>query len=144
MLDFEIHVLSAELLLIRWLQIARPESETAFIQALRQHLDNTASPLYFISDLRKGHITNVAALRRLGRLTEHPNWGGGVSYGEKLATDMYVDTFASLSTHKTGDHMAYKISDAVTFLEQLKPGLTKGIDWHKLFEKSPQSSQSQV
>ncbi len=137
-MDYEIHKVKPDLIFIRWHRAPsrQSESQQVFLADLKTLLDQATEPIYFLSDLRHGVITNIETLRRLGELTTHHNWGGGVSYGTKFSTDMYVDTFEGLSLRKTGDHMAYTLEDALAYLESLKAGLTEGVDWDSLFANS--------
>lgn len=134
-MDYEIQKLKPDLIFIRWHRppTRQSDSQKTFLADLKKILDEAPMPIFFLSDLRRGVITNLETLRRLGELTLHPNWGGGVSYGTKFSTDMYVDTFENLSLRKTGDHMAYTLEDALAYLESLKSGLTSDVDWDSLF-----------
>lgn len=120
--------LSSNLIFIRWHRMPTPVSEDAFIQTLEQFVERAAGPIYFVSDLEKGHISNVRALRRMADLTKHRNWGGGVSYGRNIATGVYVQTFKRMAAPNLENNMAASAAEALAFLENLKPGLTAGID----------------
>ncbi|HEX2618661.1 MAG TPA: hypothetical protein VHL11_00905 [Phototrophicaceae bacterium] len=136
-MDYETRKLSDNLIFIRWHRISFAsevsESEQAFVAELKHYLDEATQTIYFVSDLRRGHITNVRALRKMGELTEHPYWGGGVSYGIKASTGLLVDTFERIALNKTGDHMARTIGEVGEYLETLKPGIMKGINLHAVF-----------
>lgn len=136
-MDYESHKLSDEIVFFRWhrtsFQSEISESEQAYLAEIKRYLDAAHTPIYFVSDLRRGHITNIRALRKMGELTEHPNWGGGISFGAKPSTGMLVDTFERIALNKTGDHMTKSIGELVEHLEKLKPGITKGINLHSVF-----------
>lgn len=134
-MDYETRKLSDQIVFIQWHRNpTSPDIERAFLEDLRTYLDTASQPICFFSDLRQGHITNFYTLRKLGTMTGHPNWLGSVAYGQRLATDLYVNTFERLSVQQKGDQMVYKLQDALNSLEALQPGITVGIDWSFLNE----------
>ncbi len=137
-MDYELRKLSDHLILIRWHRVSptveTSPSERAFLDDLQMYLDAALEPLYFLSDLRHGHIASARTLRRLAQLTEHRNWGGGISVGNRPSTGMLVDSFEQMALNRTGDHLVASVSQAIQYLETLKPGITRNIDVRAAFE----------
>lgn len=132
-MDYRITPLSDQLIHICWYHSPKSSDvERQFVQDLKDLLDASPHPIYFCSDLRRGHITNVYTLRKLGELTSHPHWGGGTAYGLRLSTDLFVNTFERMAVQKKGDRMFYKQEDAIRYLESQCEGLTTGIDFSQV------------
>lgn len=129
---YQIIPLSEQLYFIRWRTTppAGSEIEQQFIAALQDLLDAASEPIYFMSDLRRGRISNVRALHQLSKLADHPNWGGGTSFSNNPVTMVLAGVFAEFVKH--GDHPELTSDNpeaAIAFLESLKEGLTVNIDW---------------
>lgn len=123
--------LSPELYLIRWQRSPSVAEANQFINEHIQLLDDASHPLYFISDLRQGYITDTMVIRRLAKLTEHPNYGGGTAFGTggNLATT-FVGIFFRFARGVNYEHNMWRTAkEALTYLESLKAGLTANIDW---------------
>ncbi|MCE7946806.1 MAG: hypothetical protein DYG88_05190 [Chloroflexi bacterium CFX4] len=129
---YEIHQLTEQLLYIRWIAQAQPNChpEGEYIADLRHRFDTATQPLYIVSDLRHGKITNVRILQQLGKLTFHPNFGGGTAFTENFTTTIYVSIFARFSAEaKRENDIFSSLSEALAHLESLKAGVTEGVDW---------------
>ncbi len=129
---YEIRQLTKQLLYIRWVAHAQPNHhpESEYINDLRHRFDTATQPLYIVSDLRYGKITNVRILQQLGKLTFHPNFGGGTAFTENFTTTIYVSIFARFSAEsKREDDVYSSLSEALAHLESLKAGVTEGVDW---------------
>jgi len=136
-MDYEITKLSNELIFIRWHRSPSPSSkvERAFLDELRNMLDEANNPIYFISDLRHGRIINVLTLQRLAEIAQHKNWGGSTAFSSKSTTGDFVRTFAILSRQdEPADEHHDTPEAAVAYLERLKTGITDDIDWVKVLE----------
>ncbi|MCU0511115.1 MAG: hypothetical protein MUE40_00925 [Anaerolineae bacterium] len=128
---YEMWALSDRLIFIRWYSTTARDtasSEAAFLAAMQQALEAAPGRVYFLSDLRQAHITSPRTLWKLGQMTLHPHWGGGIAYGQRMSTGMYVETFEKLSLKKNNDHMVYSVAEALAYLETLSPGITDGVD----------------
>jgi hypothetical protein len=128
-MDFELHTLSDELIFVRWHRNPTPGSENAFLSVLEMLLDESCSRLYLITDAREGLLTSPRALRRIVELCQHPQFGGAVSYGQKIAAGKYFDLFRRMTA--PADHseeLVQTVDEALDHLESLKPGLTTFID----------------
>jgi len=140
-MDYEITQLSPNLVLIRWhCNPTSQQSERQFVEHLENILDNVPHPIYFFSDLRDGHISNVYTLRKMGELTRHANWAGGIALGQRLSTDMFVNTFERMSAERKGDRMLYSVAAALESLESMKAGITETIDWSRVFNSESTNS----
>jgi hypothetical protein len=73
--------LSESVYFIQWHGIPNKEEGQAFISQLKQLLDDSPAPLYFMTDLRNGHIADNSTIRALGKLTQHANFGGSTAMG---------------------------------------------------------------
>lgn len=130
MTPYELVQLAPDLVLIRWSRSPTAAEGYDFIQALHQLMDAAAVPQYFISDLRKGRITQADILQRLGQVTTHANWAGSTAFGGGFASKVYVGLFDRLRPTRTAAPEIWPHADeALAYLEKLKPGLTAGIDW---------------
>lgn len=134
--EYSIQALSDQLYLIIWHR--SPESlkiEFDFLKDLRSRLDSAEAPIYFISDLRNGRITNVQTLHQLGQMTTHPNWGGGIAFSQSPLTKVFVRTFTRLIRNpQVQDGICATPEEALAFIENLQPGITKGIDWNTVLQ----------
>lgn len=131
-MEYEITPLSKELLYIRW--TASPEigspTENQFLEDLTILLNNAKQPIYFLSDLRKGRISNMQTLWQLAQLAQHENWGGGTAFGNDPITNLLAQAFARFVRRANRqDEIWHTREQALAFLETLKPGITRGIDW---------------
>lgn len=131
---FLLKTLSPELIYIRWYAAKQPacQPQTAFIAHLRQQLDETTTPLYFLSDLRYGRIQDVSVIQQLAALTQHPNWGGSAAFSENLISQIMVGSFTRLRRSPEPSvrrELFTKPEEAIASLEHLKAGLTTDIDW---------------
>lgn len=138
-MDYQITCLTDELVLIRWFHTPLPNSscEDTYLAELGKLLDESPVPLYFISDLRKGRIANIRALRRLGRLTEHKNWAGSTAFSKDPITSILVRSFKTFAVSGTSrNEMQTTPEQALGFIESLKSGLTEGLDWAKILNEA--------
>ena len=138
MMSYDIQRLSDELVLIKWHKTpaANTGIEERYLQELKQLLDQSPKPLYFISDLRQGRIINVRTLRALGQLTGHKNWAGSTAFSQNPVTKVLVNSFKSFAAEgDTNDEMQNTPEEALAFLEKLKPGLVRGIAWDNIIQE---------
>ncbi|MBN8592769.1 MAG: hypothetical protein J0M33_13480 [Anaerolineae bacterium] len=131
---FQLKTLSPELIYIRWYATKQPacQPQTAFIAHLRQRLDETTTPLCFLSDLRYGRIQDVGVIQQLASLTQHPNWAGSAAFSENLISQIMVGSFTRLRRSPeppSRRELFTKPNEAIASLEHLKAGLTTDIDW---------------
>lgn len=130
-MDFEIRILKSNLILIRWHCIPKDQQEAGreWVKALKQQLNEASEPLYFISDLRNGYISDISVLNRASDLSKHRMWGGGVSLSTAHITSIFVDIFASLGAWDVQDGMKNNQQELVKFLEEMESGITADVDW---------------
>jgi len=71
-MTYQIKPVSSELIYIKWYANTDPrgKAEDTFITDLTTCLNHAPHPIYFISDVRAGRITDVSTLSQLAR--EHP------------------------------------------------------------------------
>jgi hypothetical protein len=138
-MDYQIIQLSDELIYIRWHHTPKPNSgaDTQFLADLQKLLDEATTPQYFISDLRRGRIADMRSIRQLGQLTQHKNWAGSSAFSQDPITGLLVQSFRTFSPGQlaTNDEIQAAPADALKFLEQLKPGVTDGIDWNAVINE---------
>ncbi|MEP7284873.1 MAG: hypothetical protein ABI947_03795 [Chloroflexota bacterium] len=131
---YKITVYNNQLVYIKWQGIPLPTECTEFLTELTALLDNAVAPLAIISDLRKGHITDVQALRTLSNLASHPNVVGSSSFGDTAGTKVYGGVFSRFVGNKNNHLIRERLSLALSDLEKLKPGVTQNIDWDSLIK----------
>src|SRR5690606_15537960 len=111
----------------------RPNSgvDAQFLAELQKLLDEAPKPQYFISDLRRGRITDMRSIRQLSQLTKHKNWAGSSAFSQDPITGILVQSFRTFSPGQrdANDEIQTTPADALRFLSELKPGITDGIDW---------------
>lgn len=136
-MDYEFLQLSARLYFIRWNDnpaIGSP-SETHFLEEMRRTLDSAPQPVYFVSDLRNGRVSNAVVLRELGKLTAHRNWGGSASFSEDPTTHLMMNVFRKYSHRNLSEprNQTWKTpQEAINYLDKLAPGITAEVDWDAL------------
>lgn len=130
---YKITQLTSELVYIKWQRFAQDDQyrdEQHVVNDLRTLLDHTACPLYVLSDLRGGRITDVNRLKQLAELTHHPNFGGSAAFAKDPLATIFVGVFRQLTRRDQQNPEIYdQPEEAIGFLESLKPGLTTPVDW---------------
>jgi hypothetical protein len=132
---YEITELKENFLYVRWSPKETPKSQpqARYIADLRSRFDAAKQPIYVLSDLRFGKITDVHLLQQLGKLTYHPNFGGGTAFTADVSAMLYVGVFLRFAAHtKREDGLHTTLAEALAYIESLKAGLTEGIDWEKV------------
>jgi hypothetical protein len=133
-MDYEIVQVASNLIFIRWFnEPSAAATETRFLADLKQIVECSTQPVYFISDLRRGKITNVETLRRLGEMTRMHNWGGSSAFTDDSYTSLFVNLYSKYGDHSK-EEVWTKPEQALKRLEGLCPGITAGIDWKALLE----------
>lgn len=129
---YRIVMLSDALCYIHWAQDASLKDGYQFVADLERILNQRPNKIYFISDLRLGCITQVEVLRKLSHLGAHPNWGGGTSFVSPTSS-IFSRFFDRLQrAHRQEDATWPTPEQAITYIEMLSPGITKGIDWERV------------
>lgn len=141
---YKIIKLKDNLVFIQWLKqpLANNPITHQWVDEIKDLIENAPLPLFFFSDVRRGHVTDIRAIQRLARLTQHDNYGGGVALGNKLAPQVYIKLESELG--KNDDAMFYSLETAVSTLERFEPGITANIDWESLLEDSNASKTSRI
>ncbi|GAB4545998.1 MAG: hypothetical protein OHK0023_05110 [Anaerolineae bacterium] len=132
MMYYEIRPLSDQLYFIRWFptpaENRRPESQ--YVWEIADILRKAEQPLYFLSDLRLGRITNVSILQQLAKVINHSKYGGSTAFSESLMSELFVGVFSRFADPGEAEHAFYKTLDqALGYLERIKPGITAEINW---------------
>ncbi|MBZ0298632.1 MAG: hypothetical protein K8J31_02780 [Anaerolineae bacterium] len=131
--DLPDHPLSPELIYIRWNQTPQPGSgvDAQFLSDLQTLLEDAPQPVYFISDLRRGRITDMRTIQMLAQLARHKNWAGSTAFSQDPITSILVQSFRAFTRtdSASNDHIETTPEAALNFLNTLKPGLVDGIDW---------------
>lgn len=134
MVPYTITPLSDKLIYIRWTTSPTVVDAEEFIRTLKKLLNEQETPVYFISDLRHGQITNAGTIQKLAELTAHPNWAGSTAFGNTLVATIFVDIFKRLKGAKSDREIWPTAQQALDYLEGISPGLTKGIDWEAVLK----------
>jgi hypothetical protein len=128
-MDFELHTLSDELLFVRWRRNPTPASESAFLSLLGMLLDEACGAVYLITDAHDGLLTSPRALRWMTELSYHAQFGGAVTYGQKVAAAAQFGAFRRMAAPgEQQENMVQTVDEALDHLEALKPGVTAPID----------------
>lgn len=136
--DYTLQRLSARLMFIQWHRTPTSESGNSFVQALQSLLNEAEEVQYFISDLRRGRIIDMAVINRLGNLTRHPRWGGSTAFSANPISQIFAQSFLKLASHPKDLNAIFdKPEDAIQFLESLCPGLTSepSLDWNAIIRQ---------
>lgn len=125
--------LSKQLVLIRWEKTPNEKEREQFLHEVKRTLENAESPIYFISDLRRGRISDLQTIRQLIQILEHKNYAGSVSFSSDTRTKLIAGVFTKLAnTEGMRDKDCETLEEAMGFLESLSAGLTKDIDWESV------------
>lgn len=134
---YEIIPLSDELYYIHWQRSPSLEEGLRYTDEIIQILNRASCKLYFIADLRKGHISHVETLRKMSDAAKHPNYGGATAFSKSPLSSIFVSVylrFTQLKGKQNNDFFnSYK--GALDYLEGLKPGVTQGIEWEKVLDR---------
>ena len=129
---YEFKHLSSNLILITWKRYPTKDEEEAFLKEHTQQLSDATEPLYYISDLRSGRITNLDTINRLSKLAKHENYGGSTAFSKDFMSKIVVKTFQMFTSEaETKSRMFETVEEAIAYLESLKAGLTQNIDWNE-------------
>lgn len=129
---YKMQLLKADLLLIRWHNEALEgyKSQADYLADLRRYLDAAEQPIYVLSDLRYGKITDVRILQQLGKLTYHPNYGGGTAFSDDISAEIYVGVFSRFASRpKREEGIHANLAEALAYLESLRAGISEEVDW---------------
>jgi hypothetical protein len=141
-MHYYLTLLNEELVFIKWYKhpiewVTRPARD--FIQNLEYCFDNASSPLYLLSDFSLCRINDVRVIQALGELTEHPQWGGAVSFSKDSSSNSFVGVLSNYAaSEKNVAGMQGTLEQAVMRLEALKPGITANVDWHQFMQQVAQ------
>lgn len=126
---YRITCLKPNLVLIQWFESPpdRSPDVAAWINELRDMVQRAGTPIYFLSDLRAGRVTDVNALFELAIISKHKNWAAGVSFSSNISSKVYAGLFARFSQRE--QPIAGSLEAALHTLEAQHPGLTADIDW---------------
>jgi len=125
---------------VKWFEIPKPNSQMMknYFFELNAILDSEENPVYFLSDLRKGHITNVHLLLQLAKVLNHKNYGGGAAFSDKgsASTDMsmfqYIQKMSRSTTANTNHQLFVTAEEAIAYLESLEADITRDIHWEEI------------
>lgn len=133
---YHLQSLTPQLCFITWRNAAWSQArpQTAFVDELSALLNTATHPLYFLSDLRQGHLMMVREVRRLAELAKHPQYGGGVAFSDRVVAEVMIESFAAFAGQS--NLFFQRLEQALARLEQMQPGLTAGVDWQAALEKA--------
>jgi len=125
---------------IKWFEIPKPNSTLMknYFFELNAILDSEDQQVYFLSDLREGHITNVHLLLQLAKVLNHENFGGCCYFSDKTAASRDITMFryiqsTSRSTGDSNKHALFSTAEeAINHVESLEQGITQQIDWDEI------------
>lgn len=127
---YSIKTLKPNLVLVQWFQTPAINSPVVqqWLDDQLAILNDAAVLVYFISDLRRGSITDVSALRHAAStLSNHPQWGGGVTFSSRVSSTLYANLFARFSQREI--EVADSLEAALAALEKIEPNIAEGVDW---------------
>lgn len=121
------------LMFVRWFAtpLNREDVVRAYFGELRHILQTATQPIYAISDLRDGRITDVKLLYELSKVLDHPHWGGGTSFSSTLTGTLYADVYAQFADARELP-ATESLESALAALETLQPGIADGVDWERI------------
>ena len=129
-MTYVMHALKENLVLIIWRKAPQRSEGYQYLHELEERLNAAEKPLYFISDLRKGRISDIRVISQLSQLSRHPNWAGSTAFSRDPMTRMFVGTYQRLTEKEQERNTMYDTPEqAIAFLESLEEGLTAGVDW---------------
>lgn len=129
-MPYNIQKLHHKLVYIQWCGTASVDECQQYVADLKHLLDNAHDGLYFISDLRRGRITDMNTLYALSKLAQHPQWRGSVGFSLHPLSQRFAQAYEMmLRKEVTRNQTTLEITGALAFLEGLEPGLTDDIDW---------------
>lgn len=136
MVAYTFQKLSNELIYIRWEKTPSDKEREAFLTDMQRTLDEAEGNIYIISDLRKGRISDLQALRQLVQiLLRSDKYSGGCSFSSDSKTKAIAGVFAKIAgTQNVRDRDCETAEEALAFLESLKEGITKDIDWENVLQ----------
>ncbi len=139
-MSYKILLLKPTLYYVKWSQIPKansPEMQRYFFE-MNAILDSEAQPVYFLSDLRDGHITNAHLLLQLARVLDHKNYAGGASFSQNnnanrdLRILNYIKTANRNGNTKAPNKVFFTPQEALEYLEEMMPTITDGVDWDEI------------
>lgn len=130
---YELINLPNDIVYIRWYRFPSKAEANQFVDTLQKILDEADHKVYFMSDLRKGYVTDVRLVHKLGSQTTHKNWGGGTAFGGDPVTGIFLGMFERAADRTVTTGTLPSAQQALEYLESAKPGITAGIDWEALF-----------
>lgn len=134
--SYVIQQLTDDLVYIKWHSSSTVgAAESSFISTLTALMNTSSCPLFIISDLRQGRITDVNIIKQLAGLTKHKNYGGSTAFGNNPLSSIFVGTFSILANQKANHKEMQDTPEAALIaLEELKPGITTSVDWNELLK----------
>lgn len=135
-MPYKILMLNPRLYYIKWFEIPKPNSTLMknYFFELNAILDSEEQPVYFLSDLRQGHITNIHLLLQLAKVLNHVNFGGCYYFSDKVAASRDIKMFRYIQSTNAGGngskHVLFSTpEEAINHLESAEIGITKQIAW---------------
>src|SRR5688572_27439391 len=96
---YEFIALPNDIVYIRWYRFPTKPEAVKFVNDIQKALDEADRKIYFMSDLRKGYVTDVWLVHKLGEQTTHKNWGGGTAFGGDPVTYVFLSMFVRAADH---------------------------------------------
>lgn len=125
---------------IKWFEIPKPNNPVMdqYFFELTAILDSEENPVYILSDLRDGHITNIHFLLQLARVLTHKNYGGGATFDDNVNAQKDVYMFNMIQNMnrsknpRDGVALFDNPEDALDHVELIQPTITQGVDWDEI------------
>lgn len=139
-MSYKILLLTPCLYYVKWFDIPKTNNPlmNQYFFELNAILDSEEKPVYFLSDLRDGHITNAHLLIQLAKVLDHKNYGGGCAFGDNAMVQGDVSMFQYMQKMSRGHNTKNSLElfasheEAIAHLETFEPNITKGIDWDEI------------
>lgn len=139
-MSYKILLLYPCLYYVKWFNIPKPNDPLMkqYFFELNAILDSEEEPVFFLSDLREGHITNAHLLIQLVKVLDHKNYGGGCSFGDSAMVQADVSMFNYMQQMSRGNNrqQANEVfaspQEAIAHVEQRFPDIRSSVDWDEV------------
>lgn len=121
--------LNPQLIYVRLDNKPTPQDDNDYLAVINGIMETSTRKLYFLLDFRDGMSTSVATIRRLAKITAHPNFGESTTIASSYVQAVYTDLFAQMRQSSLDNALHIDPAKAIQYLESLQAGLTQHIDW---------------
>jgi hypothetical protein len=139
-MSYKILLLYPRLYYVKWFNIPKPNEPLMkqYFFELNAILDSEEEAVFFVSDLREGHITNAHLFIQLIKVLDHKNYGGGCSFGDTAMVQADVSMFNYMQkmsrgrASKQSNEMFASPEEAIIYIEKRFPDISSTVDWDEV------------